>query len=428
MGTYSRRIRWLLAVFLLLLPPLLTSCTPEEGDPHRFEVTEQEGVEIATTRGGPKYVGELFDYEEVLRLVPDPDDPASYLTSPRPPVLDGDGRIYVVDRMANRIAVFDSSGTFLMSIGRAGEGPGDLGRPRELRIIAGLLQVNSHTVQWRLTRFTPGGRLVDLTVREMPLDSVIPTLVMSPSGEVLTCTSRRPRVGEWEYAYAETAIYAPEGDTVAVVRTPRIPYARYVRIAWDDRVTDYPLRVQYNGRPLMDYHPEVGLFASTGMESEITFYDLGGRLVRRVRVELEPQEVTDSERRVYLDRIEALLEQERGRPEPDRYSIERFEAMFRGAEFPEYRAFWREVEVDDAGWLWLSLVEAPEATPQFETGSRWRVLDERGEYLGVTTWPRLMNAQVSMGHLTGVREDVDTGEHIPVIFRIRPTAEGLRYP
>lgn len=43
--------------------------------------------------------------------------------------LDEQGRIYVVDRQAHEIRVFDPEGTFLFAIGEQGEGPGELDQP-----------------------------------------------------------------------------------------------------------------------------------------------------------------------------------------------------------------------------------------------------------------------------------------------------------
>ncbi len=43
--------------------------------------------------------------------------------------MDGQGRVYVLDRMAGAVQVFDASGRFVRTIGRRGEGPGELQSP-----------------------------------------------------------------------------------------------------------------------------------------------------------------------------------------------------------------------------------------------------------------------------------------------------------
>lgn len=48
-----------------------------------------------------------------------------------------DGTIYVLDRKAFSIKVFDKSGKYLKSFGRQGQGPGEFGPPNAMHIIAG---------------------------------------------------------------------------------------------------------------------------------------------------------------------------------------------------------------------------------------------------------------------------------------------------
>jgi hypothetical protein len=43
--------------------------------------------------------------------------------------VDRQGRMYVVDGISRRVQVFDASGTYLQTLGREGQGPGEFGRP-----------------------------------------------------------------------------------------------------------------------------------------------------------------------------------------------------------------------------------------------------------------------------------------------------------
>jgi len=49
----------------------LSACSPrDESLVHSFRIYERDRVTITVTSGGPKYEGELFEYEEVLRMLP----------------------------------------------------------------------------------------------------------------------------------------------------------------------------------------------------------------------------------------------------------------------------------------------------------------------------------------------------------------------
>lgn len=105
-----RHSRWLLleAVTLLLFVALL-ACDPNEvATPGSVEdVMLKPGLVIGTANGS--------DHESFGAVTGVLGDEA--------------GRIYVLDSQASAVRVFDSTGTFLFSIGRFGQGPGELSEP-----------------------------------------------------------------------------------------------------------------------------------------------------------------------------------------------------------------------------------------------------------------------------------------------------------
>ena len=110
-----------------VLPFFATSCSPDgRGTAWGGTVTDSAGIRIVRNPAeglwGPD---EGWIFTEVLRIgadVGDPDYEFGHVTSIQ---VDPEGLIYVFDRMASEIRVYDQAGAFLRSMGGRGEGPGE---------------------------------------------------------------------------------------------------------------------------------------------------------------------------------------------------------------------------------------------------------------------------------------------------------------
>jgi len=125
-----RTLTCLLSIYLIS-----SACSNDETTQiHSFQIIEEDGVPVAVTSGGPKYEGELFHYEEIVRLEQDESNEESILYRATQYLMGEDGNYYVNDRGNVRIAVFGTDGKYLRSFGRDGDGPGEFRFPRLLWI------------------------------------------------------------------------------------------------------------------------------------------------------------------------------------------------------------------------------------------------------------------------------------------------------
>lgn len=74
--------------------------------------------------------------------------------------VDGQGRIFVLDRQAQEVRVYSPQGEHLLTIGGPGEGPGEFQRPDHIRIMGdGRILVRDG--RWRFSLFTPEGAFLE---------------------------------------------------------------------------------------------------------------------------------------------------------------------------------------------------------------------------------------------------------------------------
>ena len=101
------------------------------------------------------------------RLAPTPDDPQQAFYRPRAVVPDADGNIYVLDQGNHRVQVFDADGRYLRTLGREGQGPGEITLATSLAVTADGVVVRAS--RGRLNMWAlDGGHIADILIEEDP--------------------------------------------------------------------------------------------------------------------------------------------------------------------------------------------------------------------------------------------------------------------
>lgn len=413
-------------VFALLLAAGACACNGDSGQPgHTFELVEEDGVPTAVSSAVPKYEGELFHYEKILELRPDPENfDETYLYRPRSFTLGDDGLYYVADNGNHRIAVFDGEGDFVRAFGREGQGPGEMQGPVSVSVRDGIATVRAR----RSSRFRTDGTFIDLLEWQGGRGSVH---LADDGTRVVIDPPQGPRDDGYYYLQMRARVLDDDGDVAATIETEPVPNARMM--------PDLDL-----GRAELHYAawPHVGLFrgseilASAGNRPVLEWYGLDGELQRRVRIELALEPVTEADRAAVEDRFDRLIEQNMrfGAGEPLR---DQLLAMKEAAQYADHKGFWRQVEVEEpGGWLWLT-VPVPRfgiymrGVPRIRQQQIFHIVSPEGEYLGVTRWPPEVDrfaTNVARGHLLAMVPDPETEEEVPTVYRITPAVDGLVYP
>ena len=401
---------------------LMNSCSSRQAETrgHYFSVRQEDGITIAVTSSIPKYEGELFRYEKVLELRED-ERPESLFNRPTDFLADSQGRFYVADSGDARIAVFSPEGSYLRSIGRRGEGPGEFQAPRIQSIRNDIISVYDLLLR-REVRYRTDGTLVDIT--SIPADhSHRPNEYFRLDEERMAQIIRQYEdVENDRYEWAEILIHTAAPDTVALFAT------EHVLTGYRFPSVRRGLRIMQRGnylfapQPIAYFSPAHGFVLSSGKEPVIDVFDSSGTLQKRIRMDMAAEQVTAG------DKDEVIAVFQRDLSEADAETQTYIKEQIDNLRFMEYKPPWYAFMVDDVGFFWLIDIDTLDLQDVAEHGFDMMVLDKSGEYLGRTRFPPALFLRFSNGRLLINNQDPETGEYSLTVYQIIPAVSGLIYP
>lgn len=405
---------------VLFLGIILASCSPKQTTPsYSFQIKEENGVLVALTTGGPKYEGELFEYIPITKLQEDERD-ESIVGRPYTPITDETGNVYVPDGADNRIVVFNNSGRYERSIGRAGSGPGEFLFPEIQSVGDGQLEIFDRR-QRRVTVYSTSGELLRVLSLPIKISRGVSGYHPAPDGRFVGIINETSLTGIREERWAQAIIFDTKGDSLRSVTTQKLPGGKIYSWRISERIMGRgPAPYGYQSYPHAFYSSHHGIILSSGRDPVLDIYDLDGSQKLQIRIDLPPQPVTNEDR-------ESLLSEQRERIENSSENIrERLEEAYRNTEFADSKPYWGIIDVDDSGFFWLSIAPLPSEGEETISGWRFHILSPEGEYLGITTQPRSAG-KVRYGLLPASDRDPETGQTTIEIYRVLPAVEGLKY-
>ena len=391
---------------------LLSACSGQPESDHVFTIYEEDGVTIAETSGGPKYVGELFEYEELYHLEQDESRVETLLASARIARMDEDGFVFVTDGGNDRIAVFNPDGTFSHAFGREGDGPGEF-RSARLLGVQGDTALVIDTRQRRIQLFNRDGRFIN-AIPYPPMNMIDQVFFNTtsawpgPDGSTVLIQQGMGQDESGSTIEFRLAVLSSQGEAITDIRAPKTPLPR-----------------DYEGLAMTFYRPGFGCGLSLVEEPVVELYDLDGTLQKKIRIIHDPEPVTQADR----DVVRQALREDRDEQEDENIK-NIFQERLDDLSFPPTKSFWFTVTRETDGFFWASI---PGNRTNATAGvTRNRILSPEGEYLGITTLPNHTafnwTARLDYGHLIFMYEDEETGAPQVLIYRIRSAVRGLKYP
>jgi hypothetical protein len=124
--------KWMVLVLAILSIPAIPVSCRKQGVAWEGTLQEVDGVTVVRNPKEPLYKTPILELKEELSLG-GPEAQGNYAFGQiRNFVVDDAGSIYVLDRQSSHIKVFDNNGKYIRTIGRKGQGPGELESPMTL--------------------------------------------------------------------------------------------------------------------------------------------------------------------------------------------------------------------------------------------------------------------------------------------------------
>lgn len=299
-----------------------------------------------------------------------------------------DGRLAVVDAGAHVVRFYNDDGDHLLSLGREGEGPGDLSAPGLVEAVRydSLVVANFGTFQrsivgpgeevryagrfdpraWQLAALPNGVVEQERTMMGRRLERSGPRPGRDPVRLVDPSTDIALELGVFDYQEVFVEVLDSGRQ-----RTVPVPFATGVHLA-----------------PL-----ESGIVLNVGGGPELVRYDLSGAVRDTILLPLEPTEATDRHLDAWIKLRLATI----------RESSERHWRDVLGAmDVPEVLPIIDRLLPDGAGGFWARLHAELEELPDIE----WIALNPEGELVGGITLPdRFELRQVGSDFVLGVSFD-----------------------
>lgn len=314
-------------------------------------IEEVDGVSVVKNPKEPLYGEDAFVLEEELTIGEAEGREEYMFQSISALAVNDNGDIYVMDSKAQHVKVFDKDGQYLQTIGRPGQGPGELFFPRSLiyttqdELVIG--DVNN------ISYFSPGGEyLRSISVAK----AGISTIDVDSSGNIFGFSI----VGD--KGVYELKKYDPELNELFSIGFSPLPSAEtrktgkrnvfFTLLRWDI----------INSDQVVTGYPKEGYI--------IKVFDAYGKLVRRIEKDYAPIEIT---REDFEERKEGYLP-------------ELLKDIYAPKHFPP---FWT-LRADDEGRIWVT---TPKKTADGEK-VYFDVFDAEGKYIlevALKAMPSLFN-------------------------------------
>jgi len=320
--------------FVSVLPVLimLTACKTQKAE-WKGTIEQEDGVTVVKNPKEPMYGEDVFNLEEEL-TIGEAEGREEYMFSQiRSMAVDDTERIYVLDAGESHVKVFDQKGTYIRSIGKRGQGPGEFITPLSISI-TGQNDLVVDDLRSRLVFFSLEGEFMkNINIAKIGLLRIDIDSEENMVGIAIVREKENPRYElkkfDPELNYLHSFVSSPLPSVAGLN-----PFRGAILC-----------RIDNNDQVVCGY-PE---------NYEIKIFDKEGKLRRKITKEYDPVEITEEE----------IKEVTEGIPPDIKVSI------------PKYHSAYRWLFIDDEGRIYVMTWErAAEGEENY-----YDVFDSEGKFI-----------------------------------------------
>ncbi len=309
------------------------------------KIEEVEGVTVVKNPKKPMYSEDIFDLKEDL-IIGEKEGREEYMFSRIDGIdVDNHENIYVLNNKTPHIRVFAKNGEFIKTIGRKGQGPGEIQSPRYIQITPQEEVMVSDPVGRRLVFFSLGGkylRQISTAKINYPFDPI----KMDPGGNLITKLVIWPSEGGGE----ELKKFDSNLESSAMISNTKI---------------DQPLNpreIRPIGHSLFFAISKEGniVWGNSGLY-KLEVLNLEGELIRKIVKDSKPLEITEKDKERIKKRYKRII---------DRGYI---------LLFPRYFPFFRSISIDEEGRIFVGTYERIKIGEDYVY--YYDVFDSEGKYI-----------------------------------------------
>lgn len=322
------------SIILFLSVFMMTVSYGQQKAEWKGKVEKKDGISVIKNPKKPMYGADVFSLEEELSIG-EAEGSEEYMFSEIQTVaVDEEENIYVVDAKESHIKVFDKNGEYLRTIGKKGQGPGEIGRPRGIQLTHPKeLMVNDFRNR-RISFFSTNGEFIrsinmgKIFALRLFCDSnenyIVSTYVIDPPN-----TSYEIKKFDSNFNLLDTIATIPGPNPSAF--NPFLPIF-YCRLGENDNIIyGYP----------KDY--------------ELQIINPEGKVMKKIVKKYDPVEVTEEEKEEYTEDLPSQIK----------------------LDFSKYHSAYYRFTLDDEGKIFVQTWEKEEG----KEGNYHDVFDKEGRYI-----------------------------------------------
>lgn len=355
-----KSLKWIASTIVFLSIFIVTYSCDEQSNGWKGTIEEIDGVTVVKNPKETMYTGDVLRLEEDLVL--GREEKEEYLFARITLDVDEDENMYVLDSKSSNIRVYDKNGIYKKTIGKRGEGPGEMVGPIGIQITPqNEIMVNNSTRR-RLPFFSIGGEyLRQIALTKIPMS---PRLKVDSNGDyIVKCPIR----GE-PFKDALMKFNSDQEHLLTIAEVETNPDGLYFR---------------FSAGHLFDVTEENNIVWGVNNNYELRINNPEGELIKRILKEYDPVEVTEEEKKMMLEK--------------DKIPSELV------GKFPKYYHPIADISVDEEGRIFVRTNEKAE----FENSYYYDIFDSEGKYIARIPLKTLVNIPLvcKKNKLYSVEED-----------------------